>query len=135
MKWFQVVTADGNPASFTVLRTEAEAQAELDRLTKEYPEPMIGGRIAVKCEEPSKLYVTTASESYDGFGTYTVERIDAKRRIVDIADCHANWQIGRNMSGMESTILLETWREANEVSDEDLSAAAAMWDGIIAKIG
>ena len=135
MKWFQVVTADGNTASHTVLRTEAEAEAELNRLTEKYPEAMEGGRITVKSETPSQLFVTDAPEEYDGFGTYTVDRIDAKRRIVDIADIHSRWQIGRNSSGMHQTVLLETWREANEESDEDLGAAAAMWDGIIAKVG
>ena len=144
MKWFKVLTADGREASFDVFRTEDAVHAELKRLTAEYPGEMQGGKIAVHAEAPSRLFVTDAPEDYDGFGTYTVEHLPAPHegfRVVDIADEHARWQIGRNMSGMHATVPIEQWRaehpvrEVDTVSTEDLGAAADMWDRLTSAAG
>ena len=54
---------------------------------------------------------TTAPESYDGFGTFTVNETylgDRKARLILINDRHLDWQIQRNLSGLHPTEIEET---------------------------
>jgi hypothetical protein len=107
MKWFHVLTVNDMPVGNPVMRTVPEAEAEYSRLTERYPEPMIGARIAVKCEEESSLFLTRAPEAYDGFGTYTVKRFDnSLYRVVDIAKRHEVWQRSMYGSGLYASSLL-----------------------------
>ena len=47
------------------------------------------------------IFVTTAPEAYDGFGTFTVHEYDG-HRLVAIQEPHVAWQTGRYASGLHS---------------------------------
>lgn len=62
-------------------------------------------------------HVTTAPESYDGFGTRTVELLPLQShkgeqfRAVYIEPDNLDWQKGRNGSGNHATFDMEQWEE------------------------
>lgn len=101
MKYYQIKFSDnGRRADGKEYDSMESADAKVAELIKKYADYKADDFIVeLLVDLPSKLYVTNAPVAYDGFGTRTV--IDQKdRRVVDVQDRHATWQLGRYNSGM-----------------------------------
>lgn len=105
------------PDAFFGTRTEVDEalRVALEAYAVEYGEDFAEEdieRVAAVVADQRDLYVTTAPESYDGFGTFAVGTEPADRdrtrkatlRVVAIAPEHVSWQTMRYASGNEAAV-------------------------------
>ena len=74
-------------------------------------------RLSIECRILAGKYEgmvkgwTNADESFDGFGTKTLQTLDSGYREVEIEGKNYNWQIGRYRSAFKTFLSEEEFRE------------------------
>jgi hypothetical protein len=90
----QLIKSDGQEPS----------ESEIEEIFQVYKDKFIKNNPSFESDN-NKIYYTTAPESYDGFGTHTVEstnwytKNDKQFRKVSVPEKNIEWQLGRYSSG------------------------------------